>query len=483
MAEINTPLINELLKLVHQHPDFETWRHKGKVPTGTIKQLCEPLKSDSRFVGQPARFYTSAVATVSYAYKSWLKIQKRLQLQLEGKTRWLEMLKSDAELIEESGETFLSIHSKAREILAQLTPESTNIEKRKKGKKNKNFNLADNKSLSKTLFDAYKHTEDTLTRCAISYLLKNGCKLTDEEEDAEKLIKRRRKSEIQIERIKEQLEARVPKGRDLTDEEWLKTLILSTSQVPKNEAEAKSWQNALLRKSCSLPFPVTYETSEDLIWFKNKKGRICVTFNAIREHTFEIYCDNRQLHWFKRFLSDQEIKKNNKNQHSSSLFTLRSGRISWQEGQGKGEPWNIHHLTLYCTVDTRLWTAEGTKLVAEEKAKEITKIITKTKEKGQLTDKQQAHIKRKNSTLAKINNPYPRPNKSLYYGLSHILVGVSFGLEKPATVAILDANTQKVLTYKSIKQLLGNNYKLLRSHKNILLVASYSQNWKVCANK
>ena len=74
MAELNTPLINELLKLVHQHPDFETWRHKGKVPTGTIKQLCEPLKSDSRFVGQPARFYTSAVATVSYAYKSWLKI-------------------------------------------------------------------------------------------------------------------------------------------------------------------------------------------------------------------------------------------------------------------------------------------------------------------------------------------------------------------------------------------------------------------------
>ena len=74
MAEINTPLINELLKLVHQHPGFETWRHKGKVPTATVKQLCEPLKSDSRFVGQPARFYTSAVATVSYAYKSWLKI-------------------------------------------------------------------------------------------------------------------------------------------------------------------------------------------------------------------------------------------------------------------------------------------------------------------------------------------------------------------------------------------------------------------------
>ncbi len=69
------------------------------------------------------------------------------------------------------------------------------------------------------------------------------------------------------------------------------------------------------------------------------------------EHTFEIYCDSRHLHWFKRFLSDQEIKKNSKNQHSSSLFTLRSGRIAWQEGEGKGEPWNVHHLTLHCSVD------------------------------------------------------------------------------------------------------------------------------------
>ncbi len=89
MAELNTPLINELLILVRQHPDFETWRQKGKILTGTIKQLCEPLKTDSRFIGQPARFLTSAVTTVSYIYKSWLRLQKRLQLQLSGKIRWL----------------------------------------------------------------------------------------------------------------------------------------------------------------------------------------------------------------------------------------------------------------------------------------------------------------------------------------------------------------------------------------------------------
>ncbi|MGQ4647144.1 hypothetical protein [Lyngbya aestuarii] len=40
MAELNTPLINELLKQVQEHPDWENWREKGKIPTGTIEQLC-----------------------------------------------------------------------------------------------------------------------------------------------------------------------------------------------------------------------------------------------------------------------------------------------------------------------------------------------------------------------------------------------------------------------------------------------------------
>jgi transposase len=193
----------------------------------------------------------------------------------------------------------------------------------------------------------------------------------------------------------------------------------------------------------------------------------------LSEHTFEVYCDQRYLHWFQRFLEDQQIKHESKNQHSSSLFTLRSGRIAWLQGEGKGDrgsaataaPWNIHRLSLYCCVDTRLWTDEGTELVRQEKAEEIAKTITKTKEKGDLNEKQLAHIKRKNSTLARINNPFPRPSKPLHKGQSHVLVGVSLGLEKPATVAVVDATTGKVLTYRSIKQLLGDNYKLVNRQR------------------
>ncbi|MEH2335261.1 type V CRISPR-associated protein Cas12k [Nostoc sp.] len=468
MAQLNTPLINELLRQVSQHPEFETWRQKGKHPTDVVKQLCEPLKTDPRFIGQPGRFYASAIALVNYIYKSWFALMKRSQYQLEGKIRWLEMLNSDIELVEASGVSLDSLRIKAAEILAQLTPvnttetQSTNGKKAKKRKKSQN-SVSD--TLSKNLFEAYGNAEDNLTHCAISYLLKNGCKINEKEEDAKKFAQRRRKLEIQIERLREQLETRIPKGRDLTDAKWLETLVVATHNVPKNETEAKSWQDSLLRQSSKVPFPVAYGSSEDMTWFKNQFGRICVKFNGLGKHSFQVYCDSRQLHWFKRFLEDQQIKKNSKTQLSSSLFTLRSGCIAWQEEEGKGDLWKVNHLTLYCSVDTRLWTTEGTNQVREEKAEEIAKAITNTKAKGDLNEKQQDHIKRKNSTLDRIDNSFPRPTKPLYKGQSHILVGVSLGLEKPATVAIVDGTTGKVLTYRSIRQILGENYKLLNRQR------------------
>ena len=265
--------------------------------------------------------------------------------------------------------------------------------------------------------------------------------------------------------LEEQLNSRIPKGRDLTGETWLETLIAATSTAPENESQARSWQDRLLTKPKSVPFPVSYESNEDLTWSKNSKGRLCVQFNGLSEHTFLIYCDQRQFKWFQRFLEDQQIKRESKDQHSSSLFTLRSGRIAWALGNGKGDPWNIHHLTLYCTLDTRLWTAEGTEQVRQEKADDIAKTLTRMKEKGDLNDKQQAFIKRKNSTLARLNNPFPRPSQPLYQGRSHILVGISLGLEKPATAAIVDGTTGEAIAYRSLRQLLGDNYKLFNRQR------------------
>lgn len=446
MADLNTPLINELLAQMAQHPEFETWRKKGKLPAGIVKQLCQPLNIEPRFANQPARFHTSAITVVEYIYKSWFKLQQRLEQKLKGQIRWLGMLKSDEELSAESNTSLEVIRINAAELLSFLFSEEGNV--------------------STKLWKVYNDTDDILTRCVICYLLKNGSKVPKKlEENLEKFAKRRRKVEIKIERLKRQLESRIPKGRDLTGENWLETLVIASTTAPQDESEAKSWQDTLLTESKLVPFPVAYETNEDLTWSKNEKGHLCVQFNGLSKHTFQIYCDQRQLEWFQRFYEDQEIKKASKNEYSSGLFTLRSGRIAWQDGTDKGEPWNIHHLILYCTVDTRLWTAEGTEQVCQEKAEDIAKTLTNMNEKGDLNDKQQAFIRRKQSTLARLNNPFPRPSKPLYQGQTHILVGVALGLDKPATAAVIDVTTGKAITYRSVKQLLGDHYELLNKQR------------------
>ena len=466
MAEKNTPLVNELLDRLGKHTDFEAWVQVGKVPKTTIKALCDSLKTQEPFIGQPGRFYTSATTLVAYIYKSWLALHKRRQRKIEGKERWLEMLKSDVELEQESNSSLELIRTIATEILSKFSASSTDgrnqKSKAKKSKKVKKDKADEPMSIKPgVLFEAYQKTEDILRRSALVYLIKNNCQVNLAEEDPDKYAKMRRKKEIEIERLKEQLKSRVPKGRDLTGKKWLETLEKAVNSIPQDENEAKSWQASLLRKSSTVPFPVAYETNEDMHWEISDKGRIFISFNGLSKLKFEVYCDQRHLPWFQRFVEDQETKRKGKNQHSSGLFTLRSGRLSWLKQEGKGEPWSVNRLILFCSVDTRMWTVEGTQQVAIEKIGDVEQSLTKAKEKGELNSNQQAFVTRQQSTLAKINTPFPRPSKALYEGKSHILVGVSLGLENPATVAVFDAVNNKVLAYRSVKQLLGNNYNLL----------------------
>jgi len=197
-----------------------------------------------------------------------------------------------------------------------------------------------------------------------------------------------------------------------------------------------------------------------MVWSRNEKGRLCVHFNGLSDQSFKIYCDQRQLHWFKRFLEDQQTKRNSKNQHSSSLFVLRSGRLAWQKGEDKGAPWTDNYLTLYCTVDTRLWTAEGTEQVRQERATEIVKTIDLMKAKDSLSETQQGYLERLQSTLARIENPFDRPSKPLYQPLPNLSVGVCLGLEQPAAIVVVDVSTNQILAHHTVRELLGKNYKL-----------------------
>ena len=463
MAEKNTPLVNEILWQINNHPDFEQWQSEGKLPSTLVSDLCKSLKTDPLYAGQPSRFYLSVTKLVNYIYKSWLKLQQRRQRKLEGQEHWLSMLKSDAELLKECECSLDILRKKAKEILSNV---ETEIEKSKKRKKTQKI-----PKKSSLLFDLYDKTEekDVLTHLAICYLLKNGSKLPkpDKPEDKKKFAQRRRKVEIKIKRLKEQLEGSRPHGRDLVGEKWLETLLTATTTVPQDNAEARAWQDILLTKFKTVPFPITYETNEDLKWHKNEKGRLCVRFNGLSEHTFKIYCDRRQLHWFQRFLEDQQIKKKGKDSHSSGLFTLRSAKLAWREDEKKntGKPWNDNRLVLFCTVDTRFWSAQGTQIAREEKEAKILKTIDNMKEKEELTVSQQAFIQRKHTTLSKLHNSFPRPSRKLYKGKENMILGVAMGLEKTATVAIVDGSTEDAIAYRNIKQLLGKNYRLLNRQR------------------
>jgi IS605 OrfB family transposase len=87
------------------------------------------------------------------------------------------------------------------------------------------------------------------------------------------------------------------------------------------------------------------------------------------------------------------------------------------------------------------------------------------KDKSELSPTQQAFVQKKHATLAKLHNSFPRPSRQLYQGKQNIILGVAMGLDKPATVAIVDGDTGEAIAFRSIKQLLGKNYRLLNRQR------------------
>jgi IS605 OrfB family transposase len=473
MTESNTPLINDLLNQVSQHPDFETWQRRGTVPEKTVKELCEPLKAI--YPGQPARFYASAILMVTYTYESWLALQQNRRRRLDGKQKWLNVVKSDAALLELSSTTLEAIQERAQTVLKQLNvePETQAASNPKKRKAAQQQTQSANKASPMTLlFEAYDAIDETLSRCAIAYLIKNGCKIPETEEDPEKFAHRLRRKQKEIEQLEAQLQARLPKGRDLTGEEFMETLAIATQQISESVAQAREWQAKLLSRSVCLPYPIIYGSSTDVRWGTTAKGRIAVSFNGIdkylkatdpdieawfktsQEPPFRLYCDQRQLPFFQRFLRDWQAYQAEKDTYPAGLLTLSSAMLAWREGEGKGDPWNVNHLALYCSFDTRLMTAEGTLEVQREKADKALKNLTHAKPDP-----------RNQSTLNRLKNLPDRPSKKPYQGKPEILVGLSIGLANPVTVAVVNGTTGDALIYRTPHTLLGNHYHLFNRHR------------------
>ena len=485
MTESNTPLINDLLKRASQHPDFESWQRNGTIPDSVVRGLHESLKEV--YPDQPGRFYASAILLVTYIYESWLSLQQTHRRRLDGKQRWLSVVKSDAELLELSGSTLDALQHRAQDILSQLNTEPETQSAPNTNQPNpsrQQANSSNHASLIAHLFATYDATDDTLSRCAIAYLLKNGCKVLETEEDPEKFAQRVHRKQKEIEQLEQKMSARLPKGRDLMGEEFLETLDLATQQLSETVAQAREWQAKLLTRPASLPYPILYGSSTNIHWGKTAKGKIAVNFNGIdkylkaadpeikewlkahKEYPFRLACDQRQLHYFQRFLEDWQAYQANKDTYPAGLLTLSSALLAWREGEGKGDPWNVNHLALHCTFDTRLMTAEGTLQVQQEKLAKATRNRTLATPDQKLTDHQKKFQQRNTSTLNRLTNLPPRPSQRPYQGNPEILVGLSIGLADPVTAAVVNGRTGEVLIYRTPHTLLGDRYRLLNRHRH-----------------
>lgn len=453
MAEVNTPLINALIERVNGHADFELWQRRGHLPVGLVHSWAKDSGSGPPYTGQPAHFYLSAVHTVEYVFTAWFALQQRTLRARDGRRRWLEVLRSDAQLAGASGQDVNDLRRAAGVVLDRIKLKTVGHQKDV------------NAQRYRDLFAAYDAAKDESARCAVRVLLKNGGVVPEGEEDTDRLARRRRATEIRIERLERQLAARRPKGRNVSDEAYLHTLTDMAEMVTEDEAQARSWQDTLLREQECLPFPLVVLDNGTMGWTRAEDRRVNLVLSGLRDHSLAVYCDQRQMHLFDRFVEDQRIQR--ETQCSSALFTLRSARLAWREDPGRRqcEPWERNRLVLFCTVDTRLWTREGTEEVRQEKRDRVAARLAQMEKKGAMSDAQRGYTRRLESTLRGLDGYNGRPSKPLYAGRDAIAVGVAVGLDRPATVAVVDMTRHVVLAYRSTRQLLGDDYRLLERYR------------------
>lgn len=249
----------------------------------------------------------------------------------------------------------------------------------------------------------------------------------------------------------------MPKGRNLTKDEYLQALTQAKSLITQNK-EMEMVQARLLRSEQSIPFPVSYNTNVDIYWSKNERGRICVTFNGLTKHTFEVFCHNRQLHWFQRFYEDCQLYRQHKKQIPAGLVTLRSASLIWKKGESEDyeKPWLRNNLYLHCSVETELWTHEGTEQIRQRKIVKTQQKIDKWLKQKSLTRNQQQKLLANQTSLSllKTFRDFNRPGKHTYQQNTSLAMGVCIGLKEPVTVAIVNLFNSDVIAFRDTKQLL-----------------------------
>jgi IS605 OrfB family transposase len=297
-------------------------------------------------------------------------------------------------------------------------------------------------------------------------------------------------------------------------------------------------------------YPLRFDTQDDLIWFqvarenpseekksqpnqaletetprkkkrRSKKrrrkipqSRICVCFHTVRDLKFEVYCDRRQLPYFKQFLSDYEAYKSKNEKFSSRSFLFRSATVFWvkdetlhremkrqQRKQAKETdylpelpPWKTHRLYLHVAIDDEQLTAEGTERVRQESLKKYEERLQRSEDKlNKLEDEykegqqqrpltaaeskkikdQRSSVKRTRTTIERLTKTtLRRPGKPPYQGQKNRAMAVSFDRRDPVTIAVVDqlhlsaqfhCSTEELLIYHRARiKVVNRNVRLFK---------------------
>ncbi|MBD2014103.1 hypothetical protein H6F96_08980 [Microcoleus sp. FACHB-53] len=509
-----TLLVNELLEKIAQHLQFQEWQKKGDISREAVRKILNALKENPQYSGLPKRFYTSAELISCDTYKSWLALQQQRQLRLLGKQRWLEAVESELELSATTDFNPDEVRTQAGEILEKAIEMLNRNSSQPRNLIGILLNMHDDtaedplnrRAINHLLINELQVSEEEPNLTALSERL-------DKKRVQIKRLEEQLKSRLP--------KGRDPTGqRYLQILAHISTLPELRDDPQKLEAELDTltFQEQLPLFN-ELPYPILFYSSGDLYWSvqsqdtsnpsnpengihsellkSNKphsprpKERICVKFKGAepqknkseegKNYTFKIQCDRRQLPLFRRFLIDYQTYTQlpTEERFSEGLFALRSACLIWRKDESghrskkkigadqpgdQLEPWNTHRLYLHCTVSRPLLTAEGTEQIRAEKKQAIIKEL-KGKEKLEqkdldelgLTQQQISSVKRKCSTLNRLENhsPPPRPHTVPYEGQPDISVGVSFSRHQPVAIAVVDIAKQQVLQCKSAKQLLN----------------------------
>lgn len=260
--------------------------------------------------------------------------------------------------------------------------------------------------------------------------------------------------------IKQELEKEIEhhlKILGLNRDDLLKWQILKR----KNKATQTSEKYISFKlKETSAKFQPQLREHLDQIDLENK-------YNFQKEYTFEVCCDRLHLQDFQTFLQDWQLYATHQTQYSIGAFAFKSAALTWKQSIKHGIP--KLQLYLNCTLDQQELTAEGAALARSAEVPGLKTKIQRYEEQQKngivLTETQQKDLKKTNSQLTALTHPYPRPAKPPDQSNPNIIAGIYFTREAVVAVAVVDCSTQTVLAYRTVRQLLGQDYKQLAAYR------------------